>query len=230
MTANTLAASLFVLAVPALATAQEADPGAAGATVATTQAPQTQGPMIVEQVYNGPVIAPEYRITDLNGSAARMLGFYGGWLFDGTFMVGGAGYWMLNNSHSRDLSYGGIVFGFQNTDHPIGYSIRSLVGWGSSELSETVTYYQPIEGRPDPRNRPVPVPVTQQVIVHNDLFVFEPQVDALLRLNHWMRVDVGVGYRVVDAFHDDFHDANHRLHGVSGSIALQVGPTSASGR
>jgi hypothetical protein len=71
--------------------------------------------------------------------------------------------------------------------------------------------------------------VAAQVILHNDLFVFEPQVDALLRLNRWMRVDVGVGYRLVDAFRNGF-DVDHQLRGVSGSVALQVGATAASAR
>jgi hypothetical protein len=49
--------------------------------------------------------------------------------------------------------------------------------------------------------------------------IAEPQVNALLSLTKWMRLDAGVGYRLIggaDLLGDD-------LRGISGSIAVQIG-------
>jgi hypothetical protein len=55
--------------------------------------------------------------------------------------------------------------------------------------------------------------------VNEDFFITEPQVNAVLSLTKWLRLDAGVGYRLIggaDVLSDD-------LRGISGSIALQLG-------
>ena len=54
---------------------------------------------------------------------------------------------------------------------------------------------------------------------YGPVFIAEPQVNALLSLTKWMRLDAGVGYRLIggaDLLGDD-------LRGISGSIAVQIG-------
>ena len=63
-----------------------------------------------------------------------------------------------------------------------------------------------------------------QVVFRDHFFVFEPQADALIRLTRLMRLDLGVGYRLIDGV----DNVDRRLRGVSGSIGLQIGGVSSS--
>src|SRR5207245_11502630 len=64
---------------------------------------------------------------------------------------------------------------------------------------------------------------TLQVVFRDHFFVLEPQANALVRLTRLMRLDVGVGYRLIDGA----DGVDRRLRGVSGSVALQIGGVSA---
>ena len=55
--------------------------------------------------------------------------------------------------------------------------------------------------------------------VNEGFFIAEPQVDALWRINGWLRLDAGVGYRAIGGA-DLLHE---QLRGVSGAIALRFG-------
>ena len=57
------------------------------------------------------------------------------------------------------------------------------------------------------------------VRVNEQFFIAEPQIDALWRINSWMRLDAGVGYRAIGGA-DLLHE---QLRGVSGTIALRFG-------
>ena len=57
------------------------------------------------------------------------------------------------------------------------------------------------------------------VLVNEQFFIAEPQVDALWRITGWLRLDAGVGYRAIGGA-DLLHE---QLRGVSGSIALRFG-------
>ena len=55
--------------------------------------------------------------------------------------------------------------------------------------------------------------------VNESYFIAEPQVNGLVNLTRWMRLEAGVGYRLIGGA-DLLDDA---LRGISGSIALQFG-------
>ena len=57
------------------------------------------------------------------------------------------------------------------------------------------------------------------VRVNEQFFIAEPQIDALWRINSWMRLDAGVGYRAIGGA-DLLYE---QLRGVSGTIALRFG-------
>ena len=61
------------------------------------------------------------------------------------------------------------------------------------------------------------------MIFRDHFFVFEPQADALVRLTRLLRLDVGVGYRLIDGV----DHVDQRLRGASGSVALQIGGVSS---
>jgi hypothetical protein len=47
-----------------------------------------QGPLIVERIPSGWVVSPDVTITEVNKQAATLVGAYGGWLSDRTWLVG----------------------------------------------------------------------------------------------------------------------------------------------
>src|SRR5438034_3938989 len=74
--------SFFLLAVP-VAFAQNAP------------APSS-GPLVVERIHNGFVVAPDYKVTALDDRTAQLAGAYAGRTIDDRLLVGGAAYWLVN--------------------------------------------------------------------------------------------------------------------------------------
>lgn len=114
--ASVVTATTIAVISPTVALAQ----GGAGANAPLTgqvsQGQQRpQGPMTVERVENGFVIAPDFRISTFDDRTARFAGLYGGWLIDNALLIGGAGYWLTNGSSGEDMAYGGVVV--QWADH-----------------------------------------------------------------------------------------------------------------
>ena len=202
---------------------------AVAVTTASAQpAAQQPGPLAVEPIRSGPVFAPEVKITDVDDITGTLVGGYGGWVTDETFLLGGGGYWLANGSGDLEMVYGGLVIGWwMPAGRAVRFGVRGLVGGGEATLSDRFTFTVPgFDGRP-PRPGSMPfgsrpgagTTVEKTVLFDEVFFVFEPQADLIVRLADWMRLNAGVGYRIV-AGADSFDD---RLRGVTGSIALQFG-------
>ena len=108
----------FVVGVAASARAQ----------APTSSDPQTgQGPLIVERIPSGWVVSPDVTITEVNKQAATLVGVYGGWLSDRTWLVGAGGYWLANNAHDFSMAYGGIVTQYLvRSDRALGGGVGAL--------------------------------------------------------------------------------------------------------
>src|SRR5260221_9863467 len=145
------AACVCLLAAPVAAAAQQ-----------DAAAQVNQGPMKIERVENGFAITPEFKVTDVDKSHARLAGASGGWVFDRTIVVGGAGYWLTNNSSAFKMAYGGaVVEWLVNVDAPIGFSVRTLVGGGRATLANSSTEILPFDHDGDgrvPGEKPLPTP------------------------------------------------------------------------
>ncbi len=187
-----------------------------------------QGPMTVQPLGSGWAAAPEVKQTEVDHRAGTLVGGNAGWVADETFFFGGAGYWLVNGSHDRELGYGGFLMQWiANGSKPFGFAGKVLIGGGTGTVTDSViTYVVPPAGpKADPRQPVRPVPVTQQVRVHSDFFVFEPQLDAHVRLSHWARLTAGAGYRFIGdywghyGYYDGYHD-NGRLQGWVGTIGV----------
>src|SRR5262245_27582050 len=125
---------LFLVALaPVGASAQDAaDQRPAG------QGPSSQGPMIVERVHSGFLGAPDFKVTELDGSTSGLAGGYAGWISDDTWFVGGAGYWLPNDDRDREMAYGGLVVQLlSGVNRRIGYTVKGLIGGGEATLSQT---------------------------------------------------------------------------------------------
>ena len=105
---------------------------------------------------------------------------------------------------------------------PIGLRAGAPVGGGSATLAKThgdLFGTIPAGGHSFRGRGGSPISTATLVRVNDDFFIAEPQVNALLSLTKWMRLDAGVGYRLIggaDLLGGD-------LRGISGSIAVQIG-------
>ena len=97
----------------------------------------------------------------------------------------------------------------------IRFGGRGLVGFGTATLRTGVTLGRDF----GPRDRVRSLPGrTVRFLARDDFFVFEPQLNATVRVIPHVGVEVGGGYRVSGAT-----DAlENRLNGASGSVAVQL--------
>jgi hypothetical protein len=192
---------------------------AATICMAVPAAAQNQsGPMTIERIQNGPLGAPEVKITDVDGHLSTLVGGEAGWMTDRTFFVGAAGYWMVNGAHDQGMGYGGLTLHWWwHGSQPIGFGAKGLIGGGTATLLDTYTQRVPPYPVPVPRGA-TPQTYTYTVWYNRGFFIFEPEGDAFVRLNDHLRVTAGVSYRVVGA------DGNtdNRIRGVAGTVGVQI--------
>jgi hypothetical protein len=208
-----LSTALALCLVPIAAAAQTG--GAATPDLRASQA--SQGPMIVERVHNGFLVAPDFKITEVDKKSSGLAGGYAGFVIDDYFFIGGGAYALATNTRDREMAYGGLVLQwFGRTNERFGFSAKTLIGGGTSESSSTVQVLD--RGH-----------VTSESLrFRQDFFVAEPEVDALVRLTTHLRLTVGAGYRFTGSGRRgraDFFDggARNALNGAVGSIGLQIG-------
>ena len=176
----------------------------------------TQGPLVLERIHNPFVVAPDYKIADIDGETGQLAGAYAGRLLSDVLFVGGGYYWLVNGDHGEEMRYGGFMLGWSM---PVGrrlrFGARGLVGLGTATLGVDGQLIGPPRGRD--RLRAVPGQ-TVRFLAQDDFFVFEPQVNATVHLIPHVGIEVGGGYRVSGAT----NALEDRLNGVSGSIAAQL--------
>ncbi len=208
-----LGTALALCLLPIAASAQTG--GAAALDLAASQV--SQGPMIVERVHNGFLVAPDFKITEVDRKASGLAGGYAGFVIDDRFFVGGGAYVLASHARDREMAYGGLVLQwFQGGNDTFGFSAKTLLGGGRAETSSIVQVLD--RGRL----------VSQSFRVRQNLFVAEPEVDALVRITKHLRLAVGAGYRFTGSERrgrDGFGGGNgrSRLNGAVGSVGLQIG-------
>jgi hypothetical protein len=221
MPRSLMLAALLICAFAPAALAQPAgDPA--------PQPPQSSGPMRLEKVHNGFVIAPDFKVAQIDHTTGELAGAYGGWLFDQHLLVGGAGYGLTHHRDSvNSLGYGGAVIGWQQQlSDWFGFDVKGLVGGGRATLTTTADELFTPFGRDrhpiptsmrDHMNGIIPVP-NARFRFREDFFVFEPQADLVLTLTDHIGLSVGGGYRVVG----QADGVESRLRGATGSVALRI--------
>lgn len=199
--------------VPLSAVAQPAD----------STVPRTQGPMIIEPMHNGFLVAPDFKVTEVDRKTSELIGGYAGWLTDDRFFIGGGGYWLANgNRNDREMAYGGLVAHWLvwNSGR-FGVGAKGLVGGGQATLADTITVRVP-EVRTNGRVIVPATNVSQRIRVRDAFLLAEPEAQLSFKLMKQLRVAVGAGYRFTGSdrrggFRGD------RLDGATGSVALQIG-------
>ncbi len=201
--------------------------GATSARAQTSPAPAGQAPLVLERIHNPFVVAPDYKVTDLDGQLGQLAGAYAGRLLADQVLVGGAAYWLADGHDGTRLTYGGVLVGWSSSPQRwLRFGARGLVGVGTARL-ETNFAGPLVPGAPPQTfarfgSRGVPgvqnAPRTIRVLVQDDFFVFEPQANLLTSVTDHIALDWCAGYRVVG-----FTDAlEERLDGATGSVALQL--------
>jgi hypothetical protein len=208
-------AGLMLSLLPIAASAQTSLDGA------TPQA--SQGPMVVERIHSGFLVAPDVRVTEVDKKTSELVGGYAGWVADETIFIGGGGYWLANQTHDREMAYGGLVVQWlAHANRRVGFSAKGLVGGGRATLASPAS---DLIARGDPRGRIEPADPRRTVLTNTivrfreDFFVAEPEVDVLLRLTRHLRLTAGAGYRFTAGERRD----DNRLRGAVGSVGLQIG-------
>jgi hypothetical protein len=209
---------LIVLLAPVAADAQG---GAAPPT------PLNQGPMTVERVKSGFLVAPDFKVTEFDSRVSELAGGYAGWLSDQTFFVGGGGYWLANRSRDREMAYGGLVLGwFAGADRRIGFGAKGLIGGGRATLVSSFGDIfdddhdvRRLEVGPRGPSVLLPPPIDVNVRVRDDFFVAEPEATVVVGLARHFRLTAGAGYRLIGGA----RGLRTRLQGATGSVALQIG-------
>jgi len=194
----------------------------------------TSGPLVLERIHDGWIVAPDFKVTDLDDRTGELAGVYGGRLFDNTLLVGGAGYWLANDARDFKMAYGGVIVGWQSREFGrIRFGGRGLAGGGTATLGFDITSARAGDirfGVTDPR-RPQqpqapargPIPQIQtrpaRLVARDEFAVFEPQANVAARVFKGIGVSCGVGYR--ETVGADI--LNDRLNGPTANLAIQFG-------
>ena len=176
----------------------------------------TQGPLVLERLHNPFVVAPDYKITDIDGDTGQLAGAYAGKLLGDILFVGGGFYWLVDGGHGEEMRYGGLVLGWSMpAGRVVRFGARGLVGFGTATLGVDGQLIGEPRGRLSPRGVPGQ---TVRFLAHDDFFVFEPQVNATVQVIPHVGVEVGGGYRLSGAT----NALEDRLNGISGSVGVQL--------
>ena len=210
MTRLPLAVAIALVIGPAVALAQSAP------------TPPAQPPLVLERIHSNFVVAPDYKVTELDGEVAHLGGGYAGWLTEDTLFLGGAAYSVVNGSDDFRLTYGGVVAGWTLfPERRIQFGARGLVGLGRATLGTDVEFARFGRGRRGTRDdrRADPVPQTIRLRTEDDFFVFEPQLTVITKVTRHIAINMCAGYRAT-TYGDRLDD---RVNGATGSVAVQLG-------
>jgi len=214
-----IAAALFVGVSGGSAAAQE------------TAAPASpQKPLVLEQIHSPFVIAPEYKVTEVDGDWRQLAGVYAGRLFDEQLLIAGAVYTLVNGPDQTDLTYGGLLIGWSTPEARIRFGARTLIGGGRSTLPVSLWCDVCSRERIDPRVQSDPrvarfggrMPIDSQTITvaaRDDFAVIEPVGTVVTQVTDHLGIDLSVGYRWTG--HENV--LGDRLEGATGGIAVRFG-------
>jgi hypothetical protein len=170
------------------------------------------------------VVAPEYKVTEVDGDWRQLAGVYAGRLFDEQLLVAGAVYSLVNGPERTDLTYGGLLVGWSTPEARLRFGARALVGGGTSTLPVLLWCDVCSRGGTEPRvlrpgDHTTVTPQTVTVSARDDFAVFEPVANAVTQVTDHIGIDVSAGYRWT-GYENVVGD---RLEGATGSIALRFG-------
>ena len=167
------------------------------ATLCATSFAQEQT-LISGPIENGGYGGPVVKFTRVSDKFAVLVGGYGGWLINHTFMIGGGGYGLANSIHASrtaqtyygtgdnlrtQFGYGGLVLEYIGIpDNLIHYSVSALIGAGGVSYNYLYDMY---------------LPSFENTEHASPCFVLEPSAGVELNVTPFFRMNASVGYRLV---------------------------------
>ena len=160
--------------------------------------------------FGGPVV----KLTEIGEEFGVLLGGRGGWIIDGSFVIGGGGYALVNQGNfeavpgplgdpgTLSMGYGGLELEYvHRPDERVHFSVGTLVGWGG------LTW--------DPQGQ-----AGEQE--SDGFFVAEPALNVVLNVARQVRAGVGVSYRFAQGV-ELAELRNGEISGVAGVLTLKFG-------
>ncbi|MYN66209.1 MAG: hypothetical protein F4X11_14450 [Acidobacteria bacterium] len=219
--------------------------GLLGGVTASAQEPAAESRLTVERIRSGFIVAPDLKLTSIDGGSGALAGLYGGFITDRRLLVGAGAYWLTGESAGVDMAYGGgLVEWFANPGGRVDFSLRSLFGFGRATLSSTfeIPIFHPLHGHAarlsysGPRhgrhrggwspkghrawNDNFEWPSSFTYRYREDFLIADPQLSVHLNVTDWLRIGGGAGYRFVGRAGAE----GDRLRGFTASAGLQLGP------
>jgi hypothetical protein len=172
--------------------------------------------------FGGPVV----KFTQIKKEFGVLVGGYGGWLINHTFMIGGGGYGLVNKIRADEeaqtvyqlysgrpinieMGYGGVVLEYiDNSNALVHFAFNTLIGAGG------VTYNERDNDDwdwNDNNNRPT-----------DAFFVVEPELKAELNMTTFLRINIGGSYRFVSGI-NLIGLKNSDIAGPSANITFKFG-------
>ncbi|MCL5021529.1 MAG: hypothetical protein M1339_07730 [Bacteroidetes bacterium] len=154
--------------------------------------------LISGPIDNGGFGGPVVKFSQIDNRFALLVGGYGGWLINHSFMIGGGGFGLANNIRGSraaqiyygtgdnlrlQFGYGGFMLEYIGEPNSlIHYNVSALIGAGGVN-------YDYIDNASWPYN--------DNFGDASACFVFEPSAGAELNVTQFFRIDAGASYRLV---------------------------------
>lgn len=203
-------------------------------TAAQAQTSTSTETLLGGDVDSGFLIAPDFKLTEIDGDFASLGGAYGGWVLNRKLLLGGGVYTLVHGRDGAEMTYGGgVVEYFVNPTKVVNFSFRGLVGGGSATLGgryrdgdfdgEDVDGPGFGRGPADDFGRPFRrFPggdfEASNRDVSSSFFIAEPEVNLNLNLTKLLRIGFGGGYRFIGGA----RGLDDRLGGAFASVALKL--------
>ena len=169
------------------------------------------------EMENGDFGGPDIKLSTLNDKSALFIGGKGGWIINHTFVIGGAGYGLVNNiatspfhtesDYSLTMGYGGLYLEYiHNSDKLFHFTIHSLIGGGGAQYRKESSYNpdQYFYGK------------------QSAFFVLEPGVSMMLNITQYFRLGLGLNYRYISGL-DMEGLSSKELSAPSATITFKFG-------
>jgi hypothetical protein len=171
--------------------------------------------------FGGPIV----KFTPIKNEFGILVGGYGGWLINHTFVIGGGGYGLVNKIRATDeaqsvyqfiggrpvnieMGYGGVILEYiNNSSSLIHFAFNTLIGAGGVTYNERYDNWQ----WNDTHTRP-----------NDAFFVVEPELKVELNMTSFFRINLGGSYRFVSGV-NIVGLKNSDLSGPSANITFKFG-------
>jgi hypothetical protein len=181
-----------------------------------------------EELRSGGYGGIELRATNANEEIGVLVGGRGGWIINSMFSIGGGGYGLVSNHaidnyFSKDdpnygksvyfrAGYGGVFLEYINSSNDlIHFTVNALIGGGGASYTTSVSeMIHNDEAR------------SHNTFENSSFFVFEPGVTADINVTRFMRIGLGVNYRIVSGL-ELSHSGDGDFTGLSGNIIFKFG-------